>query len=190
MKTRLKYLAWLAALSTGAVASAREETLILFQDRRVSINVPEEYTYAGGRDEQGIVTVKIVDPKLKTELLARFFPDPEGRLGTEDGRKGFVADSSQQYAEASVEKSYDFKDLAPRTGSGTYCVFTDASLVRKAPLPPGEYLKVTSGVKAWPGCFFLFTLLSTDTTSEEYQTELKLLQDSFVENAPAGGPAI
>ncbi len=189
MKPFSKFLSGLALLlAAGTAVSAKEETLGLYQDRRVTINVPEKFNYSTGRDARGIITVKITDPNLKTNLLVSFFPDPDGRLAKEDDQRAFVAETTQTYAEGSVEKGYDFKDLAPHTGSGMYCVFTDATLVRKAPLPPGEYLKVTSGVKAWAGGFFLFTLLSNDTTSEEYQAGMKLLRESFEEKRPAGPP--
>jgi len=107
------------------------------------------------------------------------------RVATEDGQMSFVAEMGKEYAEGSVEKGYDFKPLAPRTGSGTYCVFTDAKLVKKMPFPPGEFLNVTCGVKAWSGGFLVFTLLSNDTTSREYETGFKLVKESFEEKTPA-----
>ncbi len=183
-------LALLGALAACATLSAREETLVPFQDRQVRVTVPDTYLFAAGRTESGILTVKINDPLHRIDLVVSFFPDATGRMATDDGQRGFVADASRQFAEGSVEMSYDFQELKPRAGAGLYCVFTDATLVRKLPLPPGEYLKVTSGVKAWPGCFILFTLLSNDTTSGEYQAALKLIQESFEEKErPAKPPA-
>jgi hypothetical protein len=181
--------ALLAALSLGGVASARDETVAPFQDHRIVIGVPEKYGFESSRSANGLLTVRINDPQHRIDLVVSFFPDTNGRLADGDGQRGFVADASRQYAEGSVEMNYDFKNLKPRTGSGLYCVFTDASLVRKLPLPPGEYLKVTSGVKAWSGCFLLFTLLSDNTTSEEYQTALRLVQESFEEMNPTGKPS-
>ncbi|HWA10130.1 MAG TPA: hypothetical protein VG838_11825 [Opitutaceae bacterium] len=188
MKTFSKLLPWLALPLAVPGLLAREETLQPFPDHTLTVSVPDKYAYTAGRDERGLLTVKIIDPNLKTQLLVSFFPDPAARLAGEDGQRAFVANTSQTFAEASVEKSYDFKDLSPRTGSGMFCVFTDASLVHKAPFAPGEFLKVSTGVKVWPGCFLLFTLLSNDTTSDEYQAEMKLLRESFVEK-PAAGPA-
>jgi hypothetical protein len=185
MHACLKLIGLAVGLSAAAAASAGEETLLLFQDRRVVIKVPEKYVYTSARDDQGLITVKIVDPKQKTELQVSFFPDPRQRLATEDGRRAFVADLCMRYAESSVEKGYDFKELKPRTGSGLYCVFTDASLAHKLPAPPGEYLNVSCGIKVWSGSFLVFTLLSNTTTSVEYETQLKLLQETFEEKGPA-----
>jgi len=57
--------------------------------------------------------------------------------------------------------------------------------VKKMPFPPGEFLNVTCGVKAWSGGFLVFTLLSNDTTSREYETGFKLVKESFEEKTPA-----
>jgi len=178
-------LALSAALLFGASASAKEESLILFQDHHLMIAVPEGYLFSSGRDDRGIISVKVTDPREKIDLQVSFFPDANNRLATEDGQTSSVAELCQPYAEGSVEKSYDFKPLDPSAGSGTYCVFTDASLVKKMPFPRGEFLNVTCGVKSWPGCYLIFTLLSNDTTSKEYQTALKLVKNSF-EEKPAG----
>lgn len=76
-----------------------------------------------------------------------------------------------------------FEELRPKVGAATYCVFTDAKLVGKPPgeYPPGEYLHVTAGVKAWPGIVATFTLFSNDTKSEAYQALLKVLRESVHE---------
>jgi hypothetical protein len=94
----------------------------------------------------------------------------------------YLARACQQYAEGSVEKSYTFTPLAPHRGTGTYCMFTDASLVDREP-PKGEVRNVTTGVKSWAGWICVFTLLSNDTTSKEYQTALRLVKESFEEPA-------
>jgi hypothetical protein len=86
--------------------------------------------------------------------------------------------------EGSVEKAMQFEELDPKVGAGTYCVFTDANLVGKAKLPPGEFLHSTTGLKAWPGVVAVFTLLSNDTTSHEYTSVMKMLRTSVEERAP------
>lgn len=181
----LPLVLFLLSASLATADSAREEMLILFQEHHLTIAVPEGYLYSSTRDDQGIITVKLNDPKQKIDLEVTFFPDARNRVATEDGQMSTVAELCQAYAEGSVEKGYDFKPLEPQAGSGTYCVFTDASLVKKMPFPPGEFLNVTRGVKSWPGCYLVFTLLSNDTTSKEYQTAMKLLKTSFAEK-PAG----
>jgi len=180
----LLLLCALLAASGSAVAKDGEEKFILLQERRVSILVPDGYVYSSGRDDNGTLMAKIADPKAKNELQVSFQADPESRLGAESQQMAFLAQACRQYAEGSVEHSYDFKPLAPHAGTGTYCTFTDASLVGRPP-PKGEFLHVTTGIKAWPGCNLVFTLLSNDTASKEYQTLLRLVKDSFEERPPA-----
>ncbi|MSU23341.1 MAG: hypothetical protein EXS32_05890 [Opitutus sp.] len=191
MKLLLKFLALLALLATAgrvlAKEAARTETLFLFQNHRVTISVPEGYVYSSGRDERGIITAKLVAPKQKVELQVSFQPDPDGRLTTEAGQMAFLAQVCRPYVDGSVERSYHFKSLEPHRGSGTYCVFTDASLVGREP-PKGEFLNITASVKVASGVAIIFTLLSTDTTSNDYQTALKLLKESFESPAPAASP--
>jgi hypothetical protein len=186
VKKNLSFLSLWVVLALAPAVSAKEETLILFQDHNLTIDVPEGYLFSSGRDERGIISVKISDPKEKIDLQVSFFPDAKNRLATEEGQMSSVAELCQPYAEGSVEKSYDFKALEPQSGTGTYCVFTDASLVKKMPFPPGEFLNVTCGVKSWPGCYLIFTLLSNDTTSKEYQTAMKLVKASFAEKPDPG----
>ena len=170
-----------------AKEKSHDETLLL-GDRRVTIAVPDGYIYSSGHDEGGVIMVNIADAKRKIELQVRFQSDPDSRLGAEAQQMEYLADVCRQYAEDSVERGYDFKALAPHNGSGTYCSFTDASLAGHEP-PKGEFLHVTTGVKAWPGWALVFTVLSNDTDSKEFQSALRLVKDSF-EETPATPPKI
>ena len=179
----------LAATAVGAKEKDKDhdESLILATGKRVSVTVPAGYVYSSGRDESGAIMAKVADAKEKVVLQVQFLPDPDGRFATEQPQMEYLARACQQYAEGSVEKSYNFTPLAPHRGAGTYCVFTDASLVGTEP-PKGQVLNVTTGIKSWPGWFFVFTVLSNDTTSKEYQTALKLVKESF-EEIPAAVPS-
>jgi hypothetical protein len=181
----------LLTFASDATLFAKEKSndqILLLGDRRVTIAVPDGYIYSSGRNEQGVIMVKIADAREKIDLQVRFQPDPESRLGAESQQMEFLANVCQQYAESSVEKSYNFTPLAPHRGAGTYCMFTDASLVGREP-PPGEVRNVTTGVKAWPGWALVFTILSNDTASKEYQTALKLMRESF-EEKPVAPPKV
>lgn len=189
MRPSLKLPAFLLLLAVSTVGAKEkdkdhDESLILIGDHRVVITVPAGYVYSSGRDDNGILMAKVTDAKEKVVLQVQFLPDPEGRFATEQTHMDYLARACQQYAEGSVEKSYNFTALAPHRGTGTYCMFTDASLVDKEP-PKGEVRNVTTGVKSWPGWLCVFTLLSNDTTSKEYQTALRLVKDSFEETPPA-----
>src|SRR5206468_386006 len=96
---------------------------------RITITVPEGFAFSSGRDDQGVLMAKITDAKEKIDLQVRFQPDPASELGSEAKQMEFLAKICRQYAEGSIEKGYDFKPLDPQHGSGTYCRFTDASLV-------------------------------------------------------------
>jgi len=172
-------------LAAGESASAKEETFVIFDERKIVIDVPDGYLYSSGFDPNGAVVAKLADAKKTISLEVVFVPDARARLGTEDSQKDFVAEQFQQYAEGSVEKSYEFVNFKSRSSSGLYCAFTDVSLVGKTP-PPNEFLHVTVGVKAWAGCAAIFTLFSQDTTSKEYSAVLKLIKDSLEEKKPLG----
>jgi len=161
--------------------TTREETLLLFGQRRVILTVPAGFIYSSGKNERGLITTKLTDSKETIILQISFLPDENSAFATSRGRKEFMVESFQPYVEGSVEKAMQFEELEPRSGGGTYCVFTDANLVGKTNFPSGEFLNSTTGVKTWKGCVAVFTLLSNNTTSEEYRTALRLLRESLNE---------
>lgn len=178
-------LALFAPLAYAVIAAkpsaAHEEIVVIPGPRSISIAVPEGFTFESGRDGAGPITVRMAQAKAPVSLQISFLPDPDGELATARGRKERMVAAFQQFVAGSVEKSMQFEELEPKSGAGTYCVFTDESLVGQATLPPGEYRQVTSGVKAWSGCYALFTLMSNDTTSPEYLAALKVLRESVAE---------
>jgi hypothetical protein len=168
----------------GAVLSAREETFPFYEDHRVTIDVPDGYTYARSFSESGVITARITDPKREISLEISFLPDPDGQFATPRARRLFMAGNFQTYVAGSVEKEMRFEELKPRTGSATICVFTDTNLVGKTELPPNEYLNATTGLKRWPGCAAYFTLLSNGLGSPAYQTALKIITESVHDKKP------
>lgn len=192
MRAPLKFIGILLCcglrLLAGPKDAEREETLILADNHRVAIAVPAGFVYSSGRDEGGLLMARLADPKETVTLQVQFQPDPDGKLTSEQHQMDYLAQICRQYAEGSVEKSYDFKPLEPHVGTGTFCKFTDASIAGPV-IPKGEYLNVTTGVKVWPGWVLVFTLLSNNTTSREYQTALRVVRESFQE-APVAGPKL
>lgn len=188
MKSRFaaSLVALLLALQLGVAAvvakeKAREETLILYDQRRVTLTVPVGFVYSSNKDERGMITARFHDSKEKITLQISFVPDPEGECATARGRKEVMVQSFRHLVADSVEKAMQFEELEPRSGAGTYCVLTDASLAGKTVLPPGEYLQSTNGIKSWHGCFAVFTLLSQNTTSDDYRVAMKILRESLTE---------
>ena len=188
MKTRLAP-AWLALLLALPIAAAlaapkekaRDEVLVLFGQRRVTLAVPAGFVFSSDKDERGLITARLADPKEKITLQISFLPDTDGDFATPRGRKEFLVQTFQRYVAGSVEQAMRFEELEPRAGAGTYCVFTDTDLVGKTTFPPGEYLHSTTGVKTWRGCLAVFTLMSNSTTCDEYRAAMKLLRESLVE---------
>jgi len=173
----------LASVAPGFAAAQREESVLIFENRKVVIAVPPGFTYARLPDEAGLPNVNLADAGNKVSLNLVFVPDPEGLTSPARARRERMFELFANYVENSVEKAMRFEELEPRLGAGTYCVFTDASLVGRTSLPPGEYLHLTAGLKVWRGVVVVFRLFSNETSSAEYQAGLKLLRASVEEKA-------
>ncbi|HUR57984.1 MAG TPA: hypothetical protein VM029_09775 [Opitutaceae bacterium] len=178
-----RHLLLLLALVIGPAAAAKsqEETVFLFENRKVEFAVPEGLGFSSSKDERGFITVRVADRKDKVSLQMTFLPDGEGRFSSARGRKEFMHENFQEYVGGSVEKVMQFEELEPREGAGTYCVFTDANLVGRSKVPAGEFQQSTTGVKAWPGVVGVFTLMSNGTATKEYQAIMAMLKDSVRE---------
>ena len=162
-------------------AAQREESVLIFESRKVAVAVPPGFTFASARDEAGLINLNLAETANKLSLHLVFVPDPEERATQARARKEQMVELFDSFVAGSVEKAMRFEELEPRRGAGTYCVFTDASLAGAASYPPGEYLHLTAGLKAWRGVLVVFRLFSNDTTSAPYQAAMKLLRDSVEE---------
>ena len=185
MKSVLKFSPLLclavAGLCAAVTVASHEETLFLFENRKVAISVPAGFGYGVSRDDVGISRVQLSDPQNRVSLDLVFLPDPESRFQQARARREMLNEQFGDYVDSSAEKGMQFEELEPRTGAGTYCVFTDAKLVGKIDLPAGEYLHLTAGLKTWPGVLAIFRLFSNDTSSAEYQAAMKMLRESVQE---------
>jgi hypothetical protein len=187
LKLRLMFCCMMGLLVTAVYAGvklqSREESIFLFENRKVAIAVPPGFGYNATKDENGICQVKLGDPKNRVSVDIVFLPDPEQEFKSARSRKELLVDEFKGYVESSSEKAMQFEELDPRVGAATYCVFTDSALVGKTELPPGEYIHLTAGLKVWPGVIAIFRVFSNDTKSAEYQETLKLLRESVQEKA-------
>lgn len=180
----LRFLGFVVvSILTAFATPSREEAIFVFENRKLSIAVPSGFGFASGKDEDGVVNVKLADPRDRVSVELRFVPDPESRLVNARARKEFINQLFNEYVDSSTEKAMRFEELDPSSGAGTYCVFTDSSLVGKAELPRGEYIHLTTGVKVWPGVAAIFRCFSNDITSAEYAAVLKMLRESVHERA-------
>lgn len=182
MKASLRFIGLLVvSLSALLAAPKQEESLALFENRKVTIAVPEGFSYKTATDDSGVVAVQLAAPQGKVTASLLFIPDPERQTATTRGRAEKMVEEFQEYVEGSVEKSMQFEELEPKSGAGTFCVFTDAKLVGQKDFPPNEYLHLTSGLKSWPGVAVVFRVFSNDTESSEYQAVMNMLRESVVE---------
>lgn len=184
MPVVLLHLAWLLLLAADLRAGATrtdEQSVFIFGNRRIAIVLPEGFGLATTKDERGLLTARIADRAETASLELTFVPDSEGKLGSARGRMELMVGAFQTYVEGSVEQAMQFEELQPRVGAGTYCSFTDAKLVGRTSLPPGEYHHATAGVKAWSGVGVVFTLFSNALDSREHQALLALLRASVEE---------
>jgi hypothetical protein len=172
----------LVASWSGSVF-AREEFLPLTETRNISIKVPDGFSYKAGANARGALGIVLTNEKENINLTVTFEPDPEGQYQAERSRKERLHGEFSNYVEGSKENAMQFAELEPKFGAATYCIFTDAKLIGKPPaeFPPGEYLNLTVGVKAWPGIVATFTLFSNDTSSASYDALMKSLRESIHE---------
>ena len=187
MKTpaRLLLLILLPVVSTAVAAppKAREETAFLFENRKLAVAVPDGFGCVTSKNEDGFVTMRLGDPKDRYSVELLFLPDPDRQFAGGRARREKMVELLADYVGSSSEKGMQFEELDPRTGAGTYCVFTDAVLVGKEKLPPGEYVHLTAGLKVWPGVVAIFRFFSNDTTTAEYRAVMAMLRESVQEKA-------
>lgn len=178
----LAFLACLSAtLAVPARSAQREEVVLLGEGRRVTIAVPSGFTFEQARDAAGLARAVLADAGRRVSLDLAFLPDPEGEAMRLRVRNERMVEFFQEHVAASVEKAMQFEELAPRRGTGTFCVFTDAALVGRTDLPPNEYRHLTAGVKAWAWVLVVFRLFSNDTSSEPYLAAMRALRETVDE---------
>lgn len=178
---KLGLLLLVSSMLAGAATKTQEQTIALTVDRKVVLAVPNGFTLNAGTADTGAVAVKLASVNDGVTLEVQFMPDPEGKYAGARARKELINELFIQFVESSTEKAMQFEELDPRTGAATYCIFTDASLVGKTELPPGEYRHFTAGVKVWPGVFAVFRCFSNDTNSVEFKAMLEMLRSSVDE---------
>jgi hypothetical protein len=160
---------------------AKEESVLLYEDRRVVVTIPAGFEYQRTINEGGTVRLHLVALQERVSLDITLTPDPTGEFASPRARKEFLVERFHEYVEASVEQAMEFEEftVGGSKGTGTYCVLTDARLVRQPVLPPNEYRLVTVGMKVAGGCAAVFTLFSDDTTSKEYTAAMATLREGL-----------
>ena len=168
-------------LASATTPKLREMKIALTDSREVVVAVPDGFALITGSDPSGVVGAKLNNEKDKVSVDLEFLPDPENKYAQTRARLELMHEMFVEYVGASTEKAMQFEELEPRTGAGTYCVFTDAKLVGKTDLPPGEYIHLTTGIKSWPGVVAIFRCFSNDTNSPAYKAVMTMLRESVHE---------
>jgi hypothetical protein len=162
----------LVAANAGLAQTTR--TVTPFGGCAVDLVVPEGWTFAEARNPQdGVQTIELSDPKKEVLLGPLFLPDLKGQLSTRASLQARMGELSQAYLEGSVEKTMELNFFDAPTGPVAWASFTDRSLVGR-PIPEGQKLISTTGLRSWKGAFLFFTLLadSVETASSRQAMDI------------------
>jgi hypothetical protein len=167
-------LALVAGLALSAVASAETAVLPLRDGREVTVKVPSgmEFRVIG---QASTPTLAIADAGKSILVQISFTSDLPSRFDTADKQKALLADLCHDDMEQSVEQQFNFKDLKPSSGDGLYLLLTDGNLINRTP-PPGQYLKLTRGIRVSSDWVMVFSILSQSETSEAYRAAMAMVR--------------
>jgi hypothetical protein len=135
----------LALVILPAFASA--DTVDLGPRGTLSITLPKGWTLSSQKEEDSGFAITISPPAgVNAKLLMNIAFVPEPKPVTKDEIQEKVLSVSDQFVDASVEKKKTLRDFS-LSGSafGSYCVFTDASLVGQPP-KPDEFKVIGVGI--------------------------------------------
>jgi len=166
-------------LATSGVRAQSEEFVTVPGRARLSIFVPAGYSFSCERDVDKNADVRMENPIWPIAITAFIIADSNPAVVTEEWQRNEVISRIASALPDAKEKDYNFQPLHPVSGTGVFCVFTDARYKRVADLPAGEYMHLTGGVKAWRGCYVFFQIMSNDLTSPEYLEAFQLFETSF-----------
>ena len=164
---------------------AEERSVTIFEGRKISLSVPQEWRFEESRDSKtGLQTIQVVDPTSEVRLDVSFFPDAEGRVATRQGLEAEMTTVFAFYRAGAVEQEMKLTTFDAPDGIGAYTSFTDRSLVGRK-LPEGQRLISTTGMRSWKGAYLVFTLLSNSRDTDAYRQGLGIVQSGLKE---IGGP--
>jgi len=128
-----RFIPLLAFLALPAFALA--ETIDLGTRGALGIAVPKGWTLSTQKEEDSGVALTISPPSgVNAKLLLNITFVPEPKPVSRDEVQEKVLSVCDQFVDASVEKKKTLRDFS-LSGSafGSYCIFTDASLVGQPP---------------------------------------------------------
>jgi hypothetical protein len=166
-------------LGISAVSAQSDETVTVPGRNRISIFVPPGYSFTVERDADKNASVRMENPVWPIALTAFIIAEADPAIVTEEWQRNELISRVAGALADAKEKDYNIQPFHPVSGTGVYCVFTDARYKKAADLPAGEYMHLTGGVKAWRGCYVFFQIMSNDLTSPEYREAFQLFETSF-----------
>ena len=124
-------------------------------------------------------TLEIQEPTAPLVLKITFLPDPNGKLAKDEELKKLMKASTGLYLAGSVEQKLELWPLTTKNGRGVYATFTDASLLDKKELPPGQFRIVASGILLVGKQAAAFTLLTNRLEGKEYEAAMQILSEGI-----------
>ena len=123
-------------------------------------------------------------PERDTVLQISFVPVEKVQqdISSQEKVEALVKQLGSRYAEGSVEKKIEVKDLKSLGGAGAIVQFTDADLVGK-PAKAGQYKVVATGVVVLGKSVAMFTLLSDSFEHPMYKAGVETLVKGVAKSA-------
>ena len=179
MKGRiLVVLAALVALG-GTTLAQTQRLLTLPSGPKLLVTVPMGYSYEAEIAPNGNAVVKMENPVWEITVSAVVAMESDPEITTSEWQRNFLIGRLADVLPDAREADYNFKPFNPRSGTGLYCVFTDADLKEGDRPAPGTFRHLTGGIKAWPGGGVFFVIMSNSIRTPEYQEILSVFRDSF-----------
>ncbi len=160
-------------------AAGRVEEFVAGQRLRMWTEVPIGYSFVAEPSGNGVTTVELENPVWRIALRVYISGDVPPEATTAEWQRVLVVKHSSNLLPQSRESDYVWADLLPDSGSGVFCIFTDAQAKTANQLRDGGYLHVVAGAKVIRGAVMYFTIYCNDVTTPEYDEIFALLLKSF-----------
>ncbi len=99
-----------------------------------SLTIPKDWTLASQKEEDsGYVLIVSPPAAVNAKLIINVVFPPDKQPLSKEAIQEETNAAAEQYVDASVEKKKVLREFKLGSGYGAYCVFTDASMVGKAP---------------------------------------------------------
>ncbi len=172
----------IAAAQTSHAGDQQKFEVTIPEGDKISIRVPNQWTHSVIQPEPTLPpTVTILSPTKTVSIQITFLPDPRGFFTTKESVDRAVTNANQRYVEGSVEKKTNLIQLESKIVRGCYAAYTDAAVAAAKTPEKGEYAKVASGVFVIRKQGAVFTVLSNDTTGDDYKLAFRTITEHIIQ---------